>query len=238
MGAGADGLELTLADGVVAAVLDRGEGNLLTVEICAALTALLLDPPKDAHVLRLSARGPAFCLGRERAATAPLALRDETRTLTALNQALVASPLVSVAAVSGDAAGFGVGLAALCDVAIAADTAHLSFPEIEIDLAPAVVLAWLPRVVGRRMAFHLTATGRRVPAAEAVALGLLNAAVPATDLERAVDAEIAALRTRTPRVHGDIKSFLAATADASAATANAMAEDRLVLGALTRSRHE
>lgn len=55
------GLEITdPSDGVLDVRIDRGPDNLLTVEMCAELTALLLDPPSGAHVLRLSAAGEAF----------------------------------------------------------------------------------------------------------------------------------------------------------------------------------
>ncbi len=237
MGPAADGLEVTVADGVVSAVVDRGEDNLLSLDICRALTRLLREPPAGAHVLRLSARGPAFCRGRERAGTTPDELREEVATLIALNRALGESPLVSVAAVSGDAAGFGAGLAALCDVAIAAPAAQLSFPEVTIDLAPAVVLAWLPRIVGRRQAFLLTATGAVVSASRAVELGLLTAVAPSAEvLPVVVDEHVAALRARSPRVHREIRSFLAATQGASEDLAYALAAERLVLASLDRLR--
>lgn len=233
----ADGLEATVDDGVVSVVLDRSPDNLMTQAMCRALTGILHEPPPDAHVLRLAARGPVFCMGREREAETPEALRQEVRTLVALKRALTASPLVSVAAVSGDAAGFGVGLAALCDVSVAAPQARMSFPEVTIDLAPAVVLAWLPRLVGRRHAFLLTATGEPVTAARAAELGLVTTVAPSLEaLPAAVDDVVTALRSRSPRVHGEIKSFLAATEGASQDAAYALAEERLIVGSMARRR--
>ena len=99
-------------------------------------------------MLVLRSAGEAFCLGRERTAATAHELPGEVDTLVAVNDALSRSPLVSVAVVAGDAAGFGVGLAALCDVAVAADTARFSFPEVGIGLAPTLVLAWLAGTVG------------------------------------------------------------------------------------------
>src|SRR3712207_6933355 len=49
---------------------------------------------------------------------------------------------------------------AACDVSVAVASARIFFPEVSIGLAPALVLAWLPRVIGAREAFWLTATGR------------------------------------------------------------------------------
>src|SRR3954471_5802334 len=105
------------AAGVLEVVIDRPPDNLLTVGLCAELTELLLNPPPGAHVLRLRAAGEVFCLGRERAGTTPAELRAETRTLVSLHRALRDTPLVTVAEVNGDAAGFGVGGLAALDLA-------------------------------------------------------------------------------------------------------------------------
>ena len=188
------------ADGVVEVVIDRPPDNLLTVELCAELTELLLRPPPGTHVLRLRAAGEVFCLGRERAGSTPGELRSETQTLVALHRALRDTPLVTIAEVHGDAAGFGVGVLAACDVSVAVSDASLWFPEIGIDLAPALVLAWLPRIVGERQAFWLTATGEPISAARGLELGLLNDVVSSREaLTKDVQARVDALR---PGTHG------------------------------------
>jgi len=232
-----DGLSMRRDGGVVEAVLERGDANLLTIQMCQELTDCLRDPGPDVHVLRLSARGPSFCLGRERAADDPAGLRAETAALLALNRALGESAVVTVAEVAGDAAGFGVGLAALSDLSIAAPSAGFSFPEVDIDLAPVVVLSWLPRLVGRTHAFHLTATGRRLTAARAAEIGLVTDVSASDDtLGATVDALVDELRARSPRVHAEIKAFLRQSADLTGAQANDLALDRLVLGSLARRR--
>ncbi len=234
---GVDGLMVTSSDGVVDVVIDRGDGNLLTMDMCRVLTERLLSPDPDDHVLRIRASGPAFCLGRERWAETPADLRVEARTLVALNQALSASRLVTVAQVPGEAAGFGVGLAALCDIALAGPSAGFRFPEVDIDLAPVVVLSWLPRLVGRREAFRLAASGRRIEAGRAAQLGLVDAVTDSDEeLERAVDDEIATLRKHSPRVHAEIKDFLRTSRDLTEEQAYELALDRLVLGSLARRR--
>ncbi|MGH3328145.1 MAG: enoyl-CoA hydratase/isomerase family protein [Streptomycetales bacterium] len=231
-----EGLQLSRQDdGAVLAVLERGEGNLLTGQMCDALTAYLRDPPPAAHVLVLAPRGPNFCLGRERQAEAPQQLREEVGALVALNRALLATRLVTVAKVNGDAAGYGVGLAALCDVTVAAPSARFWFPEVEMGLAPAVVLAWLPRMVGRKYAFHLTATGRKISAAEAAEIGLVSAVAPSRDaLETAVQDEVAGLTKHSRRVHGEIKEFLRVSADLSQDQAYDLAIEKLILGSMAR----
>ncbi|HSK23321.1 MAG TPA: enoyl-CoA hydratase/isomerase family protein [Egicoccus sp.] len=231
-----EGMRIETADGVATATLARAPENLLTGAICRALTELLLRPPPQLHVLRLRAEGRVFCLGRERVAEDVGSLRDEVQALVALNLALRDSPVVSVAEVHGDAAGFGVGLAALCDVTVAAASARFWFPEVEIDLAPTVVLSWLPRLVGTKTAVHLTATGRRVDAAEAARLGLVTSVVDDGDLATTVDIEVERLRGLSPHVHGQIKAFTAQTADLTTEQAYVLATERLILGSMARRR--
>lgn len=231
------GLTITSGDGVVDVVIDRGDANLLTMDMCRALIERLQAPDADDHVLRLRALGPAFCLGRERAAETPQDLRVESRTLVELNQSLTSSRLVTVAQVQGDAAGFGVGIAALCDITLAAPSAGFRFPEVDIDLAPAVVLSWLPRIIGRKEALRMAATGRRVDAHRAAQLGLVNVVADTDEgLAALGDEEIAGLRKHSPRVHAEIKDFLRARDDLTDAQAYDLAIDRLVLGSMARKR--
>lgn len=215
--------------------IDRPEGNLLTLPMCDTLVNTLLDPPGGAHVLVVEAGGESFCLGRERAAGTPETLPGEVRRLIAVHEALLRSPLVTVAKIQGDAAGFGVGLAALCDVGIAVRSARFSFPEVHIGLAPTLVLAWLPRIVGRRQAFWLTATGEAVNAERAVEMGLLNAVVDdAPALDAAVDAHVEALRRHDPRVHAEIRAMLRSSSALGEEQAYELSADRLVVGSLRR----
>lgn len=230
-----NGLTTTSSGGLIDVVLDRDEENLLTLQACRELTTILRDPPERAHVLQLRAMGPNFCLGRERAGETIAALRTEVDDLIALNRALRTTPLITVASVQGGAAGYGVGIAALCDLVLASQDATFWFPEIEIDLAPVVVLAWLPSMIGRRAAFELTATGRVIHAAEALRLGLISQiASGSDDLRSAADALVASLLKRQPRVHREIRAFLEDQADLSEAQAYRLARDRLVVGSMAR----
>lgn len=238
MGDASDGLSIgTADDGVVLATLDRGADNLFSIEMCHRLAALLEDPPDGAHVLRLRADGEAFCLGRDRGGTAlsPGEVRAEAQALVRVTRAVARSRLVTVAEVQGDAAGFGVGLVAAFDVSVAVRSASFRFPEVGIGLAPALVLAWLPRVVGRREAFWLTATGSPLTASRAQELGMLNDVVDdAAALTARVDEAVAALRAGSPRVHADVKDMLRVFGDLGDEPALEVSLDRLVVGSLRR----
>lgn len=230
------GLTLEHGDSVITATIERSGGNQLTQAICRELTDILLGPPDDVHILHVRTTGEAFCLGRDRAAEEPSALRHEVDALVGLNQALKRSTLISVTGVQGDAAGFGVGLAALSDVTIVAESVHFWFPEVEIDLAPTVVLSWLPGLIGPKRAFHLTATGRRVSASEAADIGLVTRFVPDASLDASIAEEIDHLRVLSPRVLAQIKAFVADTRGMSVDQAYALATERLILGSMVRRR--
>jgi enoyl-CoA hydratase/carnithine racemase len=225
-----------VTDGVVVAEFDRPD-HLWALADLRELVALLNEPPEGAHVLRLRATGESFCLGRERGGTntAPGVVRGEAETLVAVTRAFRRTRLVTVAEVQGDAAGFGVGVVAACDVAVAVADARFFFPEVAIGLAPALVLAWLPSVVGERQAFWLTATGEKIPAARAAELGLLNGVVGSAEgLRKDVDERVALLRAGNPRVHAEIRDMIRAFGAVGDDAALDMSIDRLVVGSLRR----
>ena len=157
--------------------LCREPNNEFTREMCNTLATLLMKPPEGARVLLLRSAGDNFCTGRDGSAQGAAQIRSMAIALADVNVALVFSPLTVVVEVGGDAAGFGVGLAALGDVTVASSAANFRFPEVKAGLAPALVLTWLPYVVGRRQAYWLTVTGDSFDAREAHRLGLVNEVV-------------------------------------------------------------
>lgn len=127
-----------------------------------------------ARVLRIRAEGEVFCLGRERAGRDEAAIRAEVTRLIALKRAVMTSPLISVAEVQGDAAGFGVGLAVLCDFTVVADTAKLSFPEMRHGLPPAAIMAYVGRYALPKRIFPLILLAPEFTAAHACDIGLVT----------------------------------------------------------------
>lgn len=234
-----DGLSMEQVAAVLRVRIDAGPGNLFTPEMTAHLTTVLQVPPEGVHVVHLSAAGPEFCMGRAPFRSGAGPLREDVDGLVAIVEALPRSPAVTVAEVQGDAAGFGAGLVALSDVAVATAGVHLSFPEVDAGFAPALVLAWLGRIVGRRKAFWLAATGARLPAREACAIDLVTHVVDDPSALPGRVAEIVELLcSKPPAVHAQIKEMLRLYESVPDEARGSIAADRLAFGALRRALAE
>ena len=105
-----------------------------------------------------------------------------------------------VAAVSGYALGGGCELALVCDMIVASETAEFGQPEILLGIIPGGGgTQRLARVIGKQRAMELVLTGRRIPAQEALAIGLVNRLAPAGEwLDQAM--ELAAVVARRPPI--------------------------------------
>jgi enoyl-CoA hydratase len=104
-----------------------------------------------------------------------------------------------VAAINGVALGGGCELAMACTIRIAADTARLGQPEINLGLMPGYAGSQrLPRLVGKGCALELLLTGDAITAAEAYRIGLVNRVVPAAELMAAAKALAASLAGKAP----------------------------------------
>ncbi len=179
----------------------------LTPEMMAGLRQALARADADpaARVVCLTGAGEqAFCAGADLGTVVggagALAAHEARRGYAGLLADLARLGKPIVACVNGSALAGGLGLVAACDFAVAADDARFGTPEIDVGLFPYMALAPLQRVVGRRAALDLSLTGRRIDAAEAVRIGLLNAAIPRAQLAARVEQICGTLTSKSPAV--------------------------------------
>jgi cyclohexa-1,5-dienecarbonyl-CoA hydratase len=85
---------------------------------------------------------------------------------------------ISIAAVRGVALGAGFEVALCCDLILASERTSFGQPEINLGCFPPIAVAALPARVGRHRAAEIVLTGRRVTAAEALAMGLVTRTAP------------------------------------------------------------
>lgn len=180
-------------------------------ELDAAFAALADDA--DVRVVVLAGDGKHFSAGADlqwmqrAAAASPEWNLQDARRFAAMLARIEACPKPTVARVQGAALGGGVGLACACDIAIAADGASFSVSEAKFGILPAVIGPYLVNAVGKRQAKRLALTTQRIGAAEALAIGIVQQVVAASDLDGAVDATVRQLLAGGPQAQREIKSW-------------------------------
>ena len=92
----------------------------------------------------------------------------------------------SIGRVHGAALGGGAGLAAVCDIVVAAEDAMFGFTEVKLGILPAVISPFVLAKIGRSAARELFLTGARFSAARAREIGLVHAVVPPAELDASV----------------------------------------------------
>ena len=107
----------------------------------------------------------------------------QPRSLVDLFPAMHALGKPIIAMVNGHALAGGLGLMVACDLVLASEEATFGLTEIRVGLWPMMITAEIVRSIGRKKTLELMLTGKRISAAEAVAIGLINRAVPPDQLE-------------------------------------------------------
>jgi methylglutaconyl-CoA hydratase len=168
-------------------------------ELTAAFRALGAEPGLRAIVL--GGRGKAFCAGADLSWMARMAgyTWDENRAdaaaLAEMLHTVWACPLPVLGRVHGDCYAGGVGLAAVCDVLVAADTVNFCLSEARLGLLPATIGPYVVRALGEQASRRYFTTAERFGAPRAAARGFVHECVPADQLDAAcaaiVDAWVA-----------------------------------------------
>jgi enoyl-CoA hydratase/carnithine racemase len=178
-------------DGAVEIWTIQGEArrNSLTMALVRELRARVEAAGSDRTlraVVLTGAGDRAFCAGadlKERARMTPEEVHGFHAAVRDGFTGIERAPQPFVAAVNGVALGGGLELALACDLRVAAEGAEVGLPEVGLGIIPgAGGTARLPRIVGVGRAKDLILTGRRVGAAEALAMGLVSRVASAARL--------------------------------------------------------
>jgi len=199
-------LERRDARGVVTLTMNRAASfNALGEELLAALQQALdrIAADETVRVVVLAAEGKAFCAGhdlKEMSATPQL---DYYQRLFAqcsrMMLAIQKLPVPVIARVQGLATAAGCQLVAQCDLAVAADTARFAVSGVNFGLFCSTPSVPLLRNVPAKQAMEMLLTGDFIAAPEAQARGLVNHAVPPSELDAEVE-RLAASILAKPRV--------------------------------------
>jgi methylglutaconyl-CoA hydratase len=196
-------------DGPVAHVwLNRPEvrnafNDATIAELTKTFLALGHNPQLRAVVL--GAHGKAFSAGADLNWMRAMAdytweqNRDDAARLAEMLWTLYSCPLPVVGRLQGDCYAGGVGLAAVCDVLVAAEGVQFCLSEAKLGLLPATISPYVIRAMGEQAARRYFLTAERFDAAEAHRLGFVHEVCPAEVLDERVDAIVAALVANGPQ---------------------------------------
>ena len=190
------------------------------------------------RVAVLAGAGQSFCAGadiawmkRMRQYTEEENVAD-ARSMAEMFGALNALPVPLIGYIHGAALGGGTGLAAVCDIVVAAEDTVFGFTEVKLGILPAVISPFAVAKIGMSNARELMLTGMRFGAVRAREIGLVHRVVPSDGLDAAVDDYLRELLSSSPSGIAATKSLIPRVAGASpvdvrALTSHAIAVQRV-----------
>lgn len=144
----------------------------------------------------------------------------------------------TIARVNGDCVAGGMGLMALCDLAVVAEHARFGLPEARVGVFPMQVLVYLRRQLHPRHVNELCLTGSLIGAARAQEIGLANQVVPYEQLDAAVEELVGRLAAMSPTAVRRGKYAIAAMETMGHAEALAFAETQITIASRTNDARE
>jgi methylglutaconyl-CoA hydratase len=236
-------LQIESSGPVVRVTLNRPEvRNAFNEELIAELTAwaesVTTSGPFDAaqgraRVAVLSGAGKMFCAGADLTWMSKMVAytRDENvrdaRAMARMFEALDRLPIPLIGRIHGAALGGGAGLAAVCDIAVAAEDAMFAFTEVKLGILPAVISPFVLAKIGRSAARELFLTGARFSAARAREIGLVHAVTDEQELDRVIAKYVNDLMTSAPEAVAAAKTLIAEVSTRAAASATEYAIDAI-----------
>ncbi|CDZ42013.1 crotonase/enoyl-CoA hydratase family protein [Neorhizobium galegae] len=203
------------ARGVVTLTLARPEKhNAMNARMIADLTdaAGRLAADDGVRVVVLASAGSTFCAGgdlqwmRDQAARDRVGKIEGATELALMLKALDDLPKPLIARVQGNAFGGGIGLLAVCDIVVAADSTWFALTETRLGLIPATIGPYVVRRIGEGHARRLFLNARRFDAVTAREIGLVS--VVRTELDAAVEEEVSAFLDCAPGAVASAKSLV------------------------------
>lgn len=174
----------------------------LIAELNAAFVAAAADA--DVRVVVLGGHGKAFCAGADLNWMREMASYDwaqnhaDASALADMLWAIASCPVPVIGRIQGDCYAGGVGLAAVCDIVLAAEGVQFCLSEAKLGLLPATIAPYVVRALGTRASQRYFVSAERFDASEAQRLGLVHECVPADQLDARVAAMVCAVVANGP----------------------------------------
>ena len=152
---------------------------------------------ENVRVIVLTGEGKTFCAGGDFGQMSDLTGPPPRGDYADLLLSMWRTEKPIIARVNGHALGGGLGLVAASTLAIAAETALLGTPEVEVGLFPMMIMAVLSRLMPRRRLVEMMLLGQKLRAQEAKDVGLIGSVVPLEALDDAVTVMVDALASKS-----------------------------------------
>jgi methylglutaconyl-CoA hydratase len=218
--------------------------NAINPDVISGIEAGLLEGARDPSVraIVLTGRGDkAFCAGADLARGIGVftdGLNEPKTDFGRLARIAREIGIPLVARINGACVAGGMGLMALCDLAIAADHAQFGLPEGKVGVFPMQVLVYLRRMLDSRHVNELCLTGELISAQRAYEMGIANEVVPMAQLDERVDALLAKLGAMSPIATRRGKYAIAAMESMGHHEALAFAETQIAVASRTDDAQE
>jgi methylglutaconyl-CoA hydratase len=171
-------------------------------ELATAFLGFAEDP--DLRVVVLGGHGKAFCAGADLNWMRAMADYDwaqnraDAQALADMLWVIHCCPVPVIGRIHGDCYAGGVGLAAVCDIVVAAEGVNFCLSEAKLGLLPATIGPYVIRALGERASQRYFTTAERFSAAEAQRLGFVHELCPAGEIDAQVQALVDALVANGP----------------------------------------
>ena len=215
---------ITVSEGPVTTVtLNRpAVRNAFNEDLIGDLSSFASGVPSDGSVRAVVLRGAgaSFCAGADLKWMSKMAgySREENladaRVAASMFLAMDSLPVPLIGRVHGAALGGGAGLAAVCDVVVAADTTKFGFTEVVLGILPAMISPYVVRTIGLSAARDLCLSGARFSAARAKEIGLVHDVVTEDRLDLTVERHVAQILKTAPGAVATTKRLLSRVAGA------------------------
>lgn len=212
-----DSLLYSIDNHVATITLNRPDKrNAFNDDVIRELTEVFTDVGNraDVRAVVLSANGKAFCAGADLNWMRAMAdyshdenLADAGKLATMLDT-IYHCPKPTIAKVQGDVYAGGMGLVAVCDMAVAVDTANFCLSEVKLGLIPATISPYVIRAMGARASHRYFLTAEVFNAQEAHRIGFVHECVSEDNLTTTVDNLVKALVNASPNAVKECKKLV------------------------------
>jgi methylglutaconyl-CoA hydratase len=210
-------LEVKEEENIATVVLNNPEihnafNEVLIKEIQDCIKSLGKDP--NIGIIVLTGNGKSFCAGADLKWMRKMVdftkeenISDST-DLANMFEVMHRCPKPIIGKINGSAIGGGVGLVAVCDIAVSSEEAKFAFSEVKLGIIPAVISPYVVPKIGLSYARELFLTGQRFDAHKAKEIGLVHYVIPEDDLDEKIAEIIKLLGSSGPQAMAESKELL------------------------------